>query len=126
MAEGYLRHFAGDRVEVFSAGTRPMDLNPLAVESMRQIAIDISRHRSKDVKEFLGESFDYVVTVCSNAQKDCPVFPGTARRTHWNLEDPAAAQGSPRTQLEVFLRVRNEIICLIESEFREWQKQKLP
>lgn len=124
MAEGYLRHFAADRLDVFSAGTRPAELNPLAVEAMRQIAIDISGQRSKDVKEFLGEEFDYVVTVCSNAQEDCPVFPGRAKRIHWNLNDPAAAQGSPRSRLEVFRRVRDEIVCLIESEFREWRKQK--
>ena len=91
MAEGLLRHEAGDRFEVFSAGTHPTQVRPEAIVVMREIGIDISPHRSKSVDEFAGQAFDYVITVCDNANETCPVFPGRARRLHWPFEDPAAA-----------------------------------
>ncbi len=117
MAEGHLRHAAGDRYEVLSAGIQPKGLNPLAVEAMREIGVDISRQRSKDVREFLGQTISVVVTVCDNAREHCPVFPGACRSLHWSFEDPAAAAGSREEQLAVFRRVRDEIRRAIEQEF---------
>ena len=89
MAEGLLRHEAGDRFEVFSAGTRPTHVRPEAIEAMAEIGIDISSHRSKSVDEFVGQDLDYVITVCSNAKETCPVFPGATKRLHWPFDDPA-------------------------------------
>ena len=109
MAEGLLRHDAGDRFEVESAGTKPGQLRPEAIAVMKEIGIDISGHRSKSVDEFAGRSFDYVLTVCDNAKESCPIFPGHANRLHHNFEDPAAAEGSEGERLGVFRRVRDEI-----------------
>jgi arsenate reductase (thioredoxin) len=119
MAEGLLRHIAGDRFEVFSAGVEPSHVRPQAIEAMREIGIDISGHRSKSVDEFAGQEFDYVITVCDNARQRCPVFPGKTERIHWSFDDPAAAVGDPEAQLALFRRVRDEI----ESRFREFEKQ---
>ncbi len=90
MAEGLLRHLAGDRFDVFSAGTRPGALNPNAVTAMAEIGIDIAGNRSKSVDEFAGQPFDYVITVCDNARESCPIFPGGGARIHQSFEDPAA------------------------------------
>jgi len=109
MAEGLLRHDAGDRFEVFSAGTNPSRVRPEAIEAMREVDIDISGHRSKNVGEFLGEQFDYVLTVCDNAREACPIFPGGAIAIHRAFEDPAALEGSPEERLTAFRRVRDEI-----------------
>ena len=117
MAEGYLRRFAGDRFDVLSAGTEPKGLHPLSIQAMREIGIDISHQHSKDVRDFLGTPIQYVVTVCANAQQRCPVFPGTFKNLHWDLEDPAAAQGSDDARAKVFRRVRDEIVARIEREF---------
>jgi arsenate reductase len=117
MAEGFLRQFAGDRFEIFSAGIDPKGLNPLAVEAMKEVDIDISGQRSKDVRQFLGTSFSYVVTVCSSAREKCPVFPGAFRFFHWDLDDPAAAQGTHEEKLAVFRRVRDELLAHIVREF---------
>jgi len=119
MAEGYLRQAAGDRYDALSAGITPKGLNPLAVEAMREIGVDISTQRSKDVREFLGQSIPYVVTVCDHAREHCPVFPGAYQRLHWSFEDPAAASGSRQEQLAVFRRVRDQIRRAIEREFVE-------
>lgn len=107
MAEGLLRSLAGDRFEVFSAGIKPVGLNPNAVVAMREIGIDISHHRSKSLDEFAGQPFDYVITVCDNAREACPFFPGAGKRIHHSFEDPAAAPSDQ--QLEVFRRVREQI-----------------
>ncbi len=117
MAEGYLRHVAGDRYEVLSAGVSPKGMNPLAVEAMREIGIDISQQRSKDVREYLGTPIQYVVTVCDNAKEHCPIFPGTFKFLHWSLKDPADAAGTPAEKLHVFRHVRNLIAERIEKEF---------
>jgi arsenate reductase len=109
MAEGLLRTDAGDRFEVQSAGVEPSRVRPEAIEAMREIGIDISGHRSKSVEEFLGQGFDYVITVCDNANERCPIFPGTTQRIHWSFEDPAAADGDETERLSVFRRVRDEI-----------------
>jgi arsenate reductase len=109
MAEGLLRHMCGDRFEVGSAGVEPSHVRPQAVEAMREIGIDISGHRSKSVDEFAGQEFDYVITVCDNANERCPVFPGKTERIHWSFDDPAEAVGDEAARLAVFRRVRDEI-----------------
>ena len=114
MAEGLLRHMAGDRFSVFSAGTRPAGLNPHAVQAMQELGIDISHHRSKPVDEFAGQSFDYVITVCDNAQESCPIFPGAGKRIHHSFEDPATAP--PDQALPAFQRVRDQMAVWI-AEF---------
>lgn len=113
MGEGLLRHLAGDRFEVFSAGTKPAGLNPNAVKAMREVGIDISAHRSKSVDEFAGQQFDYVFTVCDSARESCPVFPGSGKRLHQSFEDPAAAP--PEQQLAVFGKVRDQIRAWAEK-----------
>lgn len=117
MAEGYLRHVAGDEYEVFSAGTDPVGLNPLAVEAMREIGIDISQQTSKHVREFLGTKFPFVVTVCDRARESCPIFPGAIRFIHWSFSDPAAAQGTKEERLAAFRKVRDEIARHIDAQF---------
>lgn len=117
MAEGFLRQVAADRFEIFSAGTEPKGLHPLAVEAMQEVHINISDQRSKDVRQFLGRPISYVVTVCSSAHEKCPIFPGTFRFLHWDLDDPAAAEGTHEEKLAVFRRVRDEILAHIVREF---------
>ena len=109
MAEGLLRHVAGDEFEVESAGTIASFVRPQAIAAMAEIGIDISGHRSKCLNEFLGDPFDYIITVCDNAAENCPVFPGKAERIHWSFDDPAETSGSDAEQLAVFRRVRDEI-----------------
>jgi arsenate reductase len=109
MAEGLLRHDAGDRFEVFSAGTKPSRVRPEAIAVMREVGIDISGHRSKSVDEFTGQPFDYVLTVCDNARESCPIFPSKATLIHQNFEDPAAVEGSDEERLAAFRRVRDEL-----------------
>ena len=109
MAEGFLRHMAGDRFEVTSAGTTPTELNPFAVHVMQEVGIDISGHWAKDSAEFFRERFHYVITVCKKAKEKCPIFPGAIWRFDWDIHDPAAAQGTATERLEVFRQVRDEI-----------------
>jgi arsenate reductase len=109
MAEGLLRHDAGDRFEVASAGTKPTQVRPEAIGVMKELGIDITGHRSKSIDEFANDNFDYVLTVCDNAKETCPVYPGHANRFHHNFEDPAATKGSEQERLAVFRRVRDEI-----------------
>jgi arsenate reductase len=109
MAEGLLRHDAGDRFEVESAGTRPSSVRPEAIAAMRDLGIDISGHRSKSVEEFDGQHFDYVITVCNSARESCPVFFDAAKRLHHDFEDPAALDGSEEERLSLFRRVRDEL-----------------
>ena len=109
MAEGLLRHDAGDRFEVFSAGTKPSFVRPEAITVMDELGIDISGHRSKGVDEFTGQQFDYVLTVCDNAEESCPIFPGQTVRIHHSFEDPAEAQGGRDERIAVFRRVRDEL-----------------
>jgi arsenate reductase (thioredoxin) len=110
MAEGLLRHLAGDRFEVASAGVSPTQVRSEAITAMREIGIDVSHHRSKSVDEFAGQQFDYVITVCDNANEQCPVFPGNTQRIHWSFDDPAKANGDEEARLAVFRRVRDEIL----------------
>lgn len=109
MAEGLLRQIAGDRFEVASAGVAPTRVRPEAIEAMRELGIDISAQRSKAVDEFTGGKFDYVITVCDNANEQCPVFPSETTRIHWSFDDPAAAKGDEPARLAVFRRIRDEI-----------------
>ena len=109
MAEGLLRHDAGDRFDVESAGTKPGAVRPEAVAAMKELGIDISGHRAKSVDEFVGQPFDYVLTVCDNAKESCPIFPGQTATIHHNFEDPAAFQGPELERLALFRRVRDEI-----------------
>lgn len=109
MAEGMLRHDAGDRFEVESAGTKPSTVRPEAIAAMRELGIDISGHRSKSVMEFDRQQFDYVITVCDSAKESCPVFFGAAMRLHHSFEDPATLDGSEEKRLALFRRVRDEL-----------------
>ncbi len=109
MAEGLLRHIAGNRFEVFSAGTKPSHVRPEAIEVMWEIGIDILGQRSKSVDEFAGRDFDIVITVCDNARETCPVFPARTRRIHWSIEDPAAVQGSEEERRAAFRQVRDKL-----------------
>jgi len=109
MAEGLMRHEAGDRFEVASAGTHPTHLRPEAVAVMSELGVDISNHRSKPVDEFAGRNFDYIITVCNHARDTCPVFPGHGERLHWPIEDPASATGSDEQRRAAFRKARDEI-----------------
>jgi len=109
MAEGILRHDAGDRFEVASAGTHPSRVRPEAIAVMQEIGIDISNHRSKSVDEFAGRAFDHVLTVCDNAREACPIYPGHRHRLHHSFEDPAPLQGTEQERLAAFRRVRDQI-----------------
>jgi arsenate reductase (thioredoxin) len=109
MAEGLLRHDAGERFAVESAGTRPSVVSPEAIAMMRELGIDISAQRSKHVDEFRGRRFDYVITVCDNARESCPVFPGATTRLHHGFDDPAAFPGPEDERLARFRRVRDEL-----------------
>jgi arsenate reductase (thioredoxin) len=110
MAEALLRHLAGDAVDVASAGIEPKGLHPLAVKAMSDIGIDISRQRSKGLDAVLGQTWDFVITVCDSASESCPIFPGDTERVHWSFEDPAAAEGSEEERLRGFRRVRDELL----------------
>ncbi len=109
MAEGLLRHAAGDRFEVFSAGTEETRVNPLAIEAMSELGVDITSHSSKTLDRFLDQALDYVVTVCDNANESCPVFPWASERIHWSFEDPSLATGSHEERLAEFCRIRDQI-----------------
>jgi arsenate reductase len=106
MAEGLLRHKAGNRFDVFSAGTHPKGLHPCAIEVMKEIGIDISKQISKNLTTYTNEGFEYVITVCDRAKQECPIFPG-AEPIHWGFDDPAEAPLDK--QLTTFRRVRDEI-----------------
>src|SRR5689334_8613409 len=116
MAEGFLRHFAQERFEAASAGAQPTQLNSDAVEVMKERGIDISTHRSKDVREFRDQRVNYLITVCDRARESCPIFPGVLTTLHWSLEDPAATEETGAERLAVFRRVRDEI----EERVREF------
>jgi len=119
MAEGFLRSFDG-RLEVFSAGTVPAPaVNPLSVRVMQEVGIDIARAQPKSVEQFLGQAFDFVITVCDDADRNCPAFSGrVGRRVHIGFQDPARAAGSPEDVLAVFRRVRDEIRTRLDEFYR--------
>jgi arsenate reductase (thioredoxin) len=115
MAEGILRHDGGGAFEVESAGVNPSRVRQEAIEAMREIGIDISSQRSKSADEFVGEDFDYIITVCDNAKETCPVFPGQAKRIHYSFKDPPAPGAADfDTTMRIFRQVRDEI--------RDWMR----
>jgi len=120
MAEGFLRSLAAERFEVSSAGVKPTSVNPLAIKVMQEAGVDISRQESKSVSLFLNQHFDFVITVCDNARQACPFFPGKYKLVHWDIEDPAEAQGSQEEKLAVFRkireRIRERVASFIENE----------
>src|SRR6202012_4791392 len=116
LAEGILKHLAGDLFDVYSAGSKPAGyVHPKAIEVMKEIGIDISSHTSKHLGEFLNQKIDTVITVCGNADQACPMFPGPVNRYHWGFDDPAHAQGSDEEILAVFRRVRDQIKLVFEA-----------
>src|SRR5688572_27055859 len=109
IAQGYLMHFAGDSLDVYSAGIETHGVNPRAIETMKEDGIDISHHTSNLVDEYRDIDFDYVITVCDNANEQCPVFPSKAKKFHQNFSDPAKATGSEEEIKSAFRKVRDEI-----------------
>lgn len=116
MAEGFLRALAGDRFEVASAGTEATRVHPLAIRAMDEVGIDLAGHTSKTLDQFLGQPWDYVITVCDNANARCPAFPARTARVNWSLDDPSTATGTYVERLETFRRVRDEI----RARLRAW------
>lgn len=118
MGEGLLRHLAGDKAEVFSAGRSPSSVNPRAIQAMRARGIDITGQRSDHIDIYLDREFDFVITVCDSAAESCPVFPGRAERIHWSFPDPAAVTGGETAVLTSFIDVRDGL----EAKLRAWLK----
>jgi arsenate reductase (thioredoxin) len=109
IAEGYLRYFAGDKAEVYSAGIETHGVNPRAIETMKEDGIDISNHTSNNVNEYSQVEFDFVITVCDNAKENCPYFPSMAKKFHHNFTDPAKVSGSEEEIKKAFREVRDQI-----------------
>ena len=109
IAEGYLRHFAGEKANVFSAGIETHGVNPKAVATMKEDGIDISNHTSNHIDEYRNIDFDFVITVCDNAKERCPFFPSEAQKLHHNFPDPAKAAGTPEEVTGQFRQVREQI-----------------
>ena len=105
-----MRHLAGDRFDVYSAGIKPSSVRPEAIRVLQELGIDISGHRSKSIDQFLGQPFDWVITVCDSASENCPVFPALTGRIHWSMEDPAAVNGPETERLDAFRRIRDQIL----------------
>jgi arsenate reductase len=117
MAEGWVRHLLGDRVEVASAGTHPAEaVHPLAVEAMAEAGVDIAGQKPKHVDLFVGESWDLVITVCDSAKEECPFFPGGKEQLHISFPDPVLATGTKEQRLEVYRRVRDDIRARLVPE----------
>ena len=104
-----LKQMGGDAFDVFSAGTHPKGINPYTVRALELLGIDLSSERSKDVSEYEGQSFDYVITVCDSAAEECPVFPGAPQRIHWSFADPAAVEGTDEDKLRAFQRTLGDM-----------------
>lgn len=115
MAEGFLRALGDDRLSVSSAGITPTGLDPRTTQVMAELGIDISEHTSDQADRYLQDHFDYVITVCDNAQENCPVFPGEVKRLHWPFDDPAAVAGNDEEVLTQFRRIRDEIKAKVGS-----------
>jgi len=117
MAEAFLRHFAGDRYEVHSAGLEPGQIHPYTRQVMEEIGLDLAGQRSKGLAEYLGKvHFAFLITVCDRADEQCPIFPGLGTRLHWSFEDPSAARGSEAAQLAKFRQVRD----MMKAKVLEW------
>lgn len=118
MGEGLLRAIANDKIDVYSAGSQPSNVNPFAIKAMEKRGIDITGHASESLKIYLDKEFDYVITVCDNAAETCPVFPGPAKRIHWGFPDPAGVEGDDEAILSSFVTVRDGL----EEKFNDWVK----
>lgn len=118
MAEGIVNHFFGKSISAFSAGTQATHVHPLTIEAMKEIGIDISKHRSKNLSEFDGQRFDYVITLCGNANETCPLYIGGAKKKHIGFDDPAQAQGTKEEILQEFRRIRDKIKEKLTAFFR--------
>jgi len=119
IAEGFLRHLGGDDFQVFSAGVMPIGVNSLAIKVMNEAGVNIVSQSSKSIKEFLGQQFDYVITLCNDTKEICPVFPGECERLHWHLDDPAKASGSGGERIIIFRKIRDQIKSHIELFLKE-------
>jgi len=117
IAEGMLNSLSGNKYQAFSAGIEPSVVNPYAIQVMAEIGIDLSKHRSKNINEFVGQNLDFVVTVCDHARETCPYFPGGIKRLHRSFEDPASFKGTEAERLATFRRIRDEIRGWIEKAF---------
>jgi arsenate reductase (thioredoxin) len=122
MAEGLLRALAPDRFEVASAGTEATRVHPLTIRAMDELGIDLRDHTSKTLDRFVAEPWDYVITVCDDANERCPVFPGRTTRLHWGFDDPSAATGTEEERLAAFRRVRDAIA----GRLRTWLAAPAP
>ena len=109
MAEALVHHDLAGKVQAFSAGTEPSSVHPMAVAVMKEVGIDIAHHRSKSMDEFANEKFDYVITLCDQANESCPVFFGGTQRLHMGFDNPAAVPGSEAEKLSAFRKVRDQI-----------------
>jgi arsenate reductase len=124
MAEALLRKYASEHFDVYSAGLEPKGINPFTTQALNEVGLDISGQRSKDVVEYLGRiNFGYVITVCSNAEANCPIFPGVSIRLHWPFEDPAHFEGSDMEKAAKFREVRDQIDARIQAWLAE---QRIP
>jgi arsenate reductase (thioredoxin) len=126
IAEAFLREYAGDRYEAYSAGTEPKGINPYAERVMEEVGVSLSGQYSKHIKEYMGKmNFGYVITLCDEAEKTCPtVFPGMAQRLHWSFEDPAAFTGSEDAGLAKFREVRDGVGQRIKEWLKEQEERK--
>ena len=121
MAEALLRNYAGDHYEVYSAGLEPREINPLTYQVMEELGLDLSGHTSKDLTPFIGKiSFDYMITVCGNAEESCPIFPGMGIRLHWDIEDPSKFAGKPAEKVAKFREARGRL----DQKIRLWLSQQ--
>jgi len=116
MAEGLLRRLGGDRFEAHSAGTEATGVRPLAIQAMAELGIDISKQTSKTLDPYVDQGFDYVVTVCDDANESCPIFPNATHRLHWSLPDPSKATGNEAERLAVYRKVRDGLRARIQEE----------
>ncbi len=117
MAEGLLNHYSKGKYQAFSAGTEKTKINPLAIQAMKEMGIDIEKQFSKTLEYFKNEEFDVVITVCDSAKESCPNFLGKTKKVHWSLKDPSKTTGTYEEQLEVFRNTRDKIISRMEGIF---------
>ena len=123
MAEAFMRKYGGDKFDAFSAGLEPTDISPMTILVMNEVGISMQGYFSKSLTSFLGKQhFSYLITVCDNAEKKCPIFPGMGTRLHWPFEDPAAFQGTPEGKIEKFRNIRNDIETKVKVWFSEYNK----
>ena len=117
MAEGLLKHITQNKYEISSAGTKPSIVRPEAIKALAEIGIDISNNRSKSVDEFTDQEIDFVLTVCDNANENCPYFPAKTKLIHHSFKDPAEIEGDEETRLNAFRKIRDEIKSYFENDF---------